>query len=295
MPHVDGSRPEVTPRADGDQPAVPVAHQLPGVVAQHQPVAPGEQLGLQAHPGRVGRVHRPHRPVGLLEEAEPGTGPGQEHPPVADVRRAVGVLHQVRVAQPGHPEQPGLHPGQPHAGAAPRVAVRAQHVRPPQVHPRRHPVPLGEQRAPAVTGVGQHGGLVLVEREGQPERRPEVDRAAAHEAGPPVAAYRDRQSAVARRPGGQHVLVVGGGQAQLDPRRPACPGAQRDPDVRLHGREGSHGAGPGQHQPVGGGRIRLVLHEPGRHHGDRTEPVRRTEPHGRYLHSGAAPGTSGAR
>ncbi len=185
---MDGSGREVAPGAGQHQPAVAVAHQLSGVVTEHQAVAPGEQLRLQPH--RRGSAGSSDQTVqcACWKNPSPAQVQVRKTRPSRDVRRAVRVLHQVRVAQPGHPEQPRADRRQPHVRGHPtRSVCRSSTSSRRRSTSVGHLGPLGQHGLPAVAGVDERGDLVLAERERQPERAGLRHDPAAQHAGAPVA------------------------------------------------------------------------------------------------------------
>ena len=183
-------RAEVAPRANDDDPAplLLVAHDLPGVVPEH----PGGVLGVVPEHvpdlldvGVVGEVHRPDPPVGLLEEAQARVGDGEVELVVLYVRGTVGVLHDVRVAQPNLAVVAGPHAVEADVAAIARtraeaVLKRSEHVLAAQIQGStggvaglEEYVPL-DDRAPAAEiarAAYERDDPVLVGHEGEPERR----------------------------------------------------------------------------------------------------------------------------
>ena len=106
------------------------------------------------------RVELPHRGVCGVEEARPGAGRGQQHPPVEAVRRPVGVADQPDVAQPELAEPAGAQPGRRTAGAAgesgqPGLVAGVDPPARGRPAPRAVQVPSAERREDGHVGAGQ--------------------------------------------------------------------------------------------------------------------------------------------
>ena len=279
--HVDALEVEVAPARHGEvEAAVAVVdHDLAGVVAEHEAVAVEEQVGDLLDAARVVEVEGPHAPVRRLEEGQAGLGGGEVELVAADQRRAVGVDHHVRVAQPGLAEIAGLEPGDVHGGVGTggpeAVAVLAQHRRVAQVHEVGDAVL--DDRPPARRVAQERRHVVLVDHEGEARRAGEVGRGGGG-AGP-LAARDDVDADGAVR--GVRASVEGGddvvARVAHEPghhRGLAAAALGRRPDAHDHRGVGCHRPGVGAEQrgcrcggsqpqrlpdPAGAGRLALGL------------------------------------
>ena len=258
--HVQALEVEVAPRAVGHDPLVPVvvADDLARVVARAARPS-RRKYSCATCSSRSGsarsRVNTPQ--WACWKNPRPGAGAGEVRLAVPDVRRPVAVLDEVLVADAGHPEQPPPHVGEALARvlAIPEgVAMRPEPRRVAHVHQRPDLVALREQRLPTVTGVSEHGQLVLAQGHPEAERR---------RGGPPCGGGScacDRPSGRRSRPGGSRRRTSRGRGHR--PRQPA-PGAPF-PRTRRPGLDGAERrlrARPAQLQPlvrrrVGGARPR---------------------------------------
>jgi hypothetical protein len=217
VPHVHAPmRREVPPGAHRDGDRWHVADQLAGVVAEQHAVAAAVQVGGLLEPlvGDPVGVAGEHAPVRLGEEAEAGAGGGEVHPTVvADVRRSIGVLNDVQVAEASHAEGPRRDRSEVRrtGAGAPGGGEPRQRDRDPEVEAGCDAVLLGRDGAPAPTRVDEHGRLVLAEHERHPPSSP-ADPSGAEHRGEAAGADLDPDLAGAGVVEGEQVVAVGGGE-----------------------------------------------------------------------------------